>query len=148
MSAGPHPPAPGAIVPTIVIQAPRPPLTAARAGALMRALARRLQAPGRTVAVVFGDDAMLRELNRRYRGKDRPTDVLSFPAGEEGHLGDIVVSAETTRRQARRHGHGPSREAGILLIHGFLHLLGYDHEVDDGEMAVLERTLRYEMLRP
>src|SRR5262249_8676447 len=97
-------------------------------------------------AVVFADDRTLREMNGRYRGKDAPTDVLSFPTDGDAHLGDIVVSSEMTRRQGRRCGHGAAREARILLIHGFLHLLGYDHEVDDGEMEPLERTLRREMI--
>ena len=132
--------------PTVVVEAPRPPLRPDEARCLLRALARRLQVPHASVAVVFADDAMLRELNRRYRGKNRPTDVLSFPAEGDEHLGDIVVSSETTRRQGRRRGHGAAREAKILLIHGFLHLLGYDHDVDDGEMEALERTLLQEMI--
>ena len=132
--------------PTIVVESARPPMPPADARRLLRALARRLAVPHATVAVVFGDDAMVRGLNRRYRGKDRPTDVLSFPAGENDHLGDIVVSSDTARRQGRRRGHGAAREARILLIHGFLHLLGYDHMVDDGEMETLERTLRQEMI--
>ena len=126
----------------------RPPMTPAEARRLMRALAKRLAIPHRSVGVLFADDRRLRELNRRYRRKDRPTDVLSFPAGgEEGHLGDIALSSETARRQARRRGHAPRRETRILLIHGFLHLLGYDHETDDGQMDLLERTLRWETSR-
>ena len=131
---------------TVVVDCASPPLKPVETRRLLRALARRLQIRHSTVAVVYADDEMLRDLNRRYRGKDRPTDVLSFPAEEDEHLGDIVVSSETTRRQARRRGHGAAREAKILLIHGFLHLLGYDHEVDDGEMEALERTLRGEMI--
>lgn len=131
---------------TVVVETPSPPLKPVDARRLMRALARRLQVAHRSVSVVFADDEMLRELNRRYRGTNRPTDVLSFPDQEHEHLGDIVVSSETTRRQGRRRGHGAAREAKILLIHGFLHLLGYDHEVDDGEMQLLERSLRQEMI--
>jgi probable rRNA maturation factor len=119
----------------------------------VKALARRLGVRHESVAVVFGDDAMLADLNRRFRRKDRTTDVLSFPAGDgiggpasSGHLGDIAISSEAARRQARRAGHTPSREASFLLIHGFLHLIGYDHEVDDGQMVELERTMRWEML--
>ena len=132
---------------TVVVQSESPPISAVDARRLLRALARRLLVPHESVAVVFADDRTLRELNSRYRGRNRPTDVLSFPTDEEDHLGDIVVSSETTRRQGRRSGHGAAREARILLIHGFLHLLGYDHEADDGEMETLERTLRREMIR-
>jgi probable rRNA maturation factor len=144
----------------VKVEGGQPPIDPAEARRLLRALARRLLVPHRSVGVLFAGDARLRDLNRRYRAEDRPTDVLSFPAGDERgpshysdgllgspHLGDIVVSSETTRRQGRRHGHGASREARILLIHGFLHLLGYDHEADDGQMEMLERTLRWEMVR-
>ncbi|HZI94991.1 MAG TPA: rRNA maturation RNase YbeY [Patescibacteria group bacterium] len=131
---------------TVVLRTATPPLRPDDARRLMSALARRLLVPHGSVAVVFADDEMLRDLNRRYRGKDRSTDVLSFPTDEPEHLGDIVVSSETTRRQGRRRRHGARHEAKILLIHGFLHLLGYDHEVDDGEMEALERTLREEMI--
>ena len=137
----------GAFETTVVLETPTPPLPPGDARKLMGALARRLLVPHGSVAVVFADDKMLRELNRRYRGKDRSTDVLSFPTHEPEHLGDIVVSSETTRRQGKRRRHGARREAKILLIHGFLHLLGYDHEVDDGEMEALERTLREEMIQ-
>jgi len=132
--------------PDVLVQSGLPPLPPDQARRLIRDLAARLSVPHATVSVVFGDDALLRDLNRRFRGKDRPTDVLSFSAGEDGHLGDIVVSSETTRRQARRHGHDAAAEASILLIHGFLHLLGYDHTADDGEMDALERSMRSEML--
>jgi probable rRNA maturation factor len=137
----------------VLVAGGRPPIDPAEARRLLRALARRLLVPHRSVDVLFADDARLRDLNRRYRAEDRPTDVLSFPAGEEpaggpgsGHLGEIVVSSERTRRQGERRGHGAAREARILLIHGFLHLLGYDHEADDGQMERLERTLRWEMV--
>ncbi|HKY31343.1 MAG TPA: rRNA maturation RNase YbeY [Candidatus Polarisedimenticolia bacterium] len=122
-----------------------PALAPPAARRLVRALARRLRVPHRSAAVVFAGDDLLRELNRRYRGKDRPTDVLSFPSGEEGHLGDVVISSPTARRQARRKGHPAAAEARVLILHGFLHLLGYDHETDDGQMDVLERSLRREL---
>jgi len=130
---------------TVLVESVPPPMAPAQASRLLRDLARRLRVPHASVAVLFAGDERLRDLNRRYRGKDRPTDVLSFP-GDASHLGDIAVSGETTRRQARRFGQDPEREARLLLIHGFLHLLGYDHETDDGQMEVLERTLRAEML--
>jgi len=93
-----------------------------------------------TVAVV--SDARVRALNRRYRRKDRATDVLSFAAGEPGELGDVVIAAGVAARQARLAGHPLAVELRVLALHGLLHLLGYDHEHDDGRMARLERRLR------
>lgn len=103
-------------------------------------------APGAgSLGVRFGSDRELRRANRAFRGKDRPTDVLSFPGdGAEagGHLGDILISVPTARRQAAGAGHPVERELKILLLHGMLHCLGYDHETDDGTMERLERRLR------
>ena len=93
-----------------------------------------------TVAIV--PDARVRVLNRQYRRKDAPTDVLSFPAGERGQLGDVVIAAGVARGQAREAGHSLQTELRVLALHGLLHLLGYDHEHDDGRMARLERRLR------
>jgi probable rRNA maturation factor len=93
-----------------------------------------------TVALV--SDARVRSLNRRYLGKDSATDVLSFPAGEPGELGDVVIAAGVAARQAREAGHSLAVELRVLALHGLLHLLGYDHERDDGRMARLERRLR------
>jgi probable rRNA maturation factor len=93
-----------------------------------------------TVAVV--PDARVRALNRRYRRTNALTDVLSFPAGEPGELGDVVIAAGVAGRQARRAGHSRAVELRVLALHGLLHLLGYDHEHDDGRMARLERRLR------
>jgi probable rRNA maturation factor len=93
-----------------------------------------------TIAVV--PDPRVRQLNKRYRRKDAPTDVLSFPSGEPGDLGDIVIAAGVARRQARLAGHTLQTELRILALHGLLHLLGYDHENDDGRMARLEVRLR------
>jgi probable rRNA maturation factor len=96
------------------------------------------------VSVLFCADARMRGLNRRYRGKDRPTDVLAFPAGPGGNgfLGDIVVSIPYAGREARRRSDSRAREVDRLLLHGLLHLMGYDHETDEGEMETLERRLR------
>ncbi|WP_457601308.1 rRNA maturation RNase YbeY [Hydrogenivirga sp.] len=84
------------------------------------------------LSVLITDDKEIRELNRRFRGKDKPTDVLSFPIGEEvgGRLilGDVVLSLDTARRQARELGHSLEEEVERLLAHGIIHLLGYDHE--------------------
>jgi len=93
-----------------------------------------------TVAIV--SDARVRALNRRFRKKNAYTDVLSFPADEPGYLGDVVISSGVAVRQARAAGHPVSTEVRVLALHGLLHLLGYDHERDDGQMARLERRLR------
>ena len=105
---------------------------------------------GATLRIV--SDRNIRELNRRYRDRDRATDVLAFPADpvpaevlseeEAAYLGDLVVSAETAARQARETGVGLGDEIRLLAMHGYLHLLGYDHEQDRGEMVRLERVLR------
>ena len=105
-----------------------------------------------TVAIV--PDARVRALNRRFRKRDTPTDVLSFPArdlsrrsakgakAERGYLGDVVIASGVAARQAREAGHPLATELRVLALHGLLHLLGYDHEHDDGRMARLERRLR------
>jgi probable rRNA maturation factor len=93
-----------------------------------------------TVAVV--PDPRVRALNRQYRRKDAATDVLSFPGEEPGNLGDVVIAAGVAARQARQAGHSLAVELKVLALHGLLHLLGYDHEHDDGRMARLERRLR------
>ena len=99
------------------------------------------------VALVLTRDPAVRELNARYRGQDKPTDVLSFPGpGGSAGLGDIVVSVDTAERNARRLGRTLQRELDVLALHGFLHVLGYDHETDDGTMDRLERRLRRELL--
>jgi probable rRNA maturation factor len=83
----------------------------------------------------------MRRLNRAYRRADRVTDVLSFP-GEGTALGDIAIATGVARRQARAHGHDAAVEVRLLALHGLLHLLGYDHEADRGEMARVEDRLR------
>ena len=93
-----------------------------------------------TVAIV--PDARVRALNRRYRRRDAATDVLSFPSGDKGFLGDVVIAAGVARRQAREAGHALQTELRVLALHGLLHLLGYDHERDDGRMRRLEQRLR------
>ena len=93
-----------------------------------------------TVAVTT--DARVRALNRRFRGVSKPTDVLSFPADEPGELGDIVIARGVAARQARDLGHSLATELRVLALHGLLHLLGYDHEHDDGRMARTEARLR------
>ena len=112
-----------------------------------RLLGRARRATGdraREVSVLFCGDRLMAGLNRRWRGKDRSTDVLAFPAGPAaaGFLGDIVISIPYATRQARRRGESRAREVDRLLLHGYLHLLGYDHETDRGEMEALEARLR------
>lgn len=94
-----------------------------------------------TVSVLLCGDARMRRLNREYRGIDRPTDVLSFPASDPAFLGDVAVDVPYAARQARRRGHSLEREVQLLLAHGVLHLLGHDHETDDGEMFRLQRRV-------
>ncbi len=97
------------------------------------------------VEVLLASDKTLRRLNREWRGKDKATDVLSFPAAKEMaavYGGDLAVSLETAQRQAEEHGHSLRDEVRILLLHGLLHLSGMDHEVDSGEMAEREAKLR------
>ena len=97
------------------------------------------------VEVLLADDRVLRRLNRAWRGKNKATDVLSFPAPEEMAAvcaGDLAVSLETAQRQAMEQGHSLRDEVRVLLLHGLLHLSGMDHETDEGEMAAREAELR------
>ena len=94
------------------------------------------------VTVALVTDGQVRALNARYRDKDAATDVLSFPADEPDQLGDVVIAAGVARRQAKAAGHALRTEVRILALHGLLHLLGYDHETDDGRMARVETRLR------
>jgi probable rRNA maturation factor len=95
-----------------------------------------------TFTVVFITDSVMRTYNSRYRHIDKTTDVLSFP-GSDGYLGDILISTETAAKQARESS-TLSFDDNVrrLLLHGFLHLSGYDHETDNGEMRSIERRLR------
>ncbi len=91
----------------------------------------------------------LRALNRRFRKKDKTTDVLSFPPMfDEGFAGDIAISADIAARNAKQLGHAAADEVKILVLHGVLHLAGYDHESDAGKMARLERRLRKTLALP
>lgn len=111
----------------------------------------RLGAHGAEVHLVLTDDRTIRELNRRFRGIDRATDVLSFPDGDtlpSGGLllGEIAISIDRARQQAEEFGHDEVRELCELALHGTLHLLGYDHERDNGEMNQVELELRREIV--
>jgi probable rRNA maturation factor len=104
--------------------------------------------PGQ-VTVLLATDATIRDLNRRFRGKDQVTDVLSFPAkpfkntnATEQFAGDVAIGVETARRQAVEQGHTLATEIKVLILHGLLHLAGYDHETDAGKMHRRERQLR------
>ena len=94
------------------------------------------------VELILCDDEYIEELNGRYRDVHKPTDVLSFPLRVETEgapLGSIIISLDTAERIAQNFGHSPAEETALLFIHGMLHLLGYDHECDDGEMRREER---------
>jgi probable rRNA maturation factor len=109
------------------------------------------------LTITFIRDRAMRKLNRDYRGIDKPTDVLSFayhessdlsePEIESDHLGDVIISVETAAAYARELGLTFGGEIDHLVIHGTLHLAGYDHETDNGEMNRLERKLRKELLK-
>lgn len=119
------------------------------AARLRRVLSRAAEelAVGGELTLVLGGDRLLRRLNRDFRRKDRPTDVLSFPAdGGEAGLGDVAISVETAARNARALGLPLPRELDVLALHGLLHVLGHDHETDDGTMDRLERRLRRRVL--
>jgi len=118
----------------------------ARLRRVLGGAARALRVRGE-MSLVLAGDALLHRLNRDFRGKDRPTDVLSFPgAGGEAGLGDVVIRVATAERNARAGERTLARELDVLALHGFLHVLGYDHETDDGTMDRLERRLRARLL--
>ena len=99
------------------------------------------------VAALLTTDAKIRHLNREFRRKDKATDVLSFPApeplaGQRASGGDLAISVETAAHQAEEAGHALFTELQVLLLHGVLHLAGYDHESDTGQMARREAALR------
>jgi probable rRNA maturation factor len=102
------------------------------------------------VEVLLASDRTLRRLNRTFRGKDKATDVLSFPAAAfaEGHAGDLAISLDTAKKQAIEQGHTLRDEVRVLLLHGLLHLCGMDHETDSGEMAKREGVLRVKLRLP
>ena len=134
------------------------PVLVAMRGRRVPALARRLARRARRMLDVLGlgaselslvlvSDRVMHDLNRDWRGKDRPTDVLAFAQGEEGPapaglLGDVVISVDTARRQAASLGHSLVVEADRLLVHGLLHLLGYDHERSPAEARRMQRKER------
>jgi probable rRNA maturation factor len=121
--------------------------------ALDRFVARARRASGlkARVNVLLTSSEEMKSLNRRFRGKDKPTDVLSFPAEQEAQkelAGEIAISAEIASQSARALGHSSAEEVKILVLHGILHLRGYDHESDAGRMAKREKLLRAELRLP
>jgi probable rRNA maturation factor len=123
----------------------RPPCAAARGlGAWLARAAPRGAAGRVTIALV--SDRQMAQLNGRFRRKHVATDVLSFPSGDNinssNELGDLAIARGVARRQARAFGHPLQVELRILALHGLLHLLGYDHERDHGEMRAVEERLR------
>jgi len=101
-----------------------------------------------SVSILLCGDARMRRLNREFRTIDRPTDVLSFPAGDPSFLGDVAIDVPYAARQAARRGHSLDREVQLLLAHGVLHLLGHDHETDDGRMFRLQGRLVRKVFGP
>ena len=108
------------------------------------ALLTAAQLDGVQLSLTLCDDAFIHALNREYRSVDRPTDVLSFPLDDDVLLGDVVISLDTAAAQAAQRGHELRDELRVLLVHGLLHVLGYDHELgalEHGEMAEAEQRL-------
>jgi probable rRNA maturation factor len=98
--------------------------------------AAKLEGKSGGVSLLFTDDDNIRRLNKEYRNKDAVTDVLSFPAEEEGFLGDIALSLPRAAQQAKEFGHSEEREAAFLVAHSMLHLCGYDHETEQDESVM------------
>ncbi len=124
---------------------------------LARFLGRAQEAVGLKgqVTVLLTTDAAIRGMNRKFRNKNKATDVLSFPAegpaagtGRDRVAGDLAISVTTAMRQAREQGHPLWMEIKVLILHGLLHLAGYDHETDKGRMARRERALRATLRLP
>jgi probable rRNA maturation factor len=99
-------------------------------------------AGGRSITCLITQDAHLRALNRQFRGRDYPTDVLSFPGAGTGVGGELAISLDAAARQAAELGHSVEVELRILILHGVLHLTGMDHETDSGQMARAEAGWR------
>ena len=121
--------------------------------ALGRFVARARRATGLkgAVNVLVTSSPEMKSLNRRFRRKDKPTDVLSFPAesaAKQQFAGEIAIAADLAAQNARALGHSPAQEIKILVLHGMLHLRGYDHECDNGQMARREKQLRAQLHLP
>jgi probable rRNA maturation factor len=125
-------------------------LAGVSAQALSRFVARARRATGLKgpVEVLLTGNDEMRRLNRQFRRKDKPTDVLSFPPADGNRAGDIAISLDIAAQNAEHLGHPLATELKILMLHGMLHLAGYDHESDTGEMARKEHKLRAELKLP
>ncbi len=142
MGGGRQPPSPSFCM--VMIEKPLPGVSESALARFAGRVRKAAQLRGR-VNILLTSSRELRALNRCFRGKDAATDVLSFPALPEvarEFAGDIVISADIAASNARRYGHSASQEVKTLVLHGTLHLAGYDHERDRGEMARQEERLR------
>jgi len=119
-----------------------------RALALFTTMARRAVGLGGDLGIRITSNTEMRDLNRRFRRKNKATDVLSFPSGTPKLSGDIAISAEIAADNAEKLGHSLETELKILILHGLLHLAGFDHEIDNGEMAAKEAKLRVRLNLP
>jgi probable rRNA maturation factor len=118
-----------------------PRLTRRDIATFARRVLRAVEAEPDELSIAFVDDEAMRELNRKFRRKNKTTDVLTFP-GDGPLLGEIVISVDQARRQAADEKHSLATEVRYLVLHGILHALGYDHEKDKGEMNALELRVR------
>lgn len=132
---------------TVLFHVPTPGLSRTGLRAFAASLGERI-AEKRPFCCLITSDGELRRLNREFRKHDYATDVLSFPSGTPENLGEIAISFERVKAQAAEQGHGVEEEARILMLHGLLHLLGYDHETDGGQMARTERKWRQALRLP
>lgn len=118
---------------------------------LSHAILQKMDCADHAVSILLTRDQDIQQLNKQYRNKDSATDVLSFPALPHQHpdlpptLGDIVISVDTAIRQADEIGQPLITEIRFLVLHGLLHLMGYDHETDNGEMLALQNQLKNEL---
>src|ERR1039457_6654294 len=119
-----------------------------RALALFAGKAQRAVGLRGEVVIFVTSSGEMRKYNRKYRGKDKPTDVLAFPSSSPKTLGDIAISVEIAAANAAELGHSTETEVKVLILHGLLHLAGYDHETDDGEMQTRETALRRKLGLP
>lgn len=134
----------------VILRKPVPGLSDTALARFVTRASRAVKLRGRVNVLVTGS-IELRSLNRRFRGKDQPTDVLSFTPGPDfahGLAGDIAISADIAKQNARQLGHSAAQEIKILALHGVLHLAGYDHEHDQGGMASRETRLRQSLGLP
>ena len=129
------------VVTSVEISGSVPRLTRREIATFARRVLRAVGAEPEELSIAFVGDEAMRELNRRFRRKNKTTDVLTFP-GDGPLLGEIVISVDQARRQAADEKHSLATEVRYLILHGILHALGYDHETDNGEMNALELKVR------